>query len=139
MSTTANDTSEDPRLTVEALVCDLPGGRTGERSFEQPWEIRAFALAVALHQKGAYQWDEFQRALIESIAKWDVSATSLPAPEWSYYEHWLAALEQLLSDRTVLDPKDIDARTAHVLTSPPNRDHHEAILVPIAIDKGCQN
>lgn len=138
MNKTANDADQDHRLTVDALVRDLPGGRAGERSFEQPWEIRAFALAVALHQKGAYEWNEFQQALIESIAKWDVSVSGLPTPQWSYYEHWLAALEQLLGDGAVLDRNDIDERTAHVLTTPPNRDHHEAILVPIAIDKGCQ-
>ena len=137
MSRIADDTTEDPRRSVEALVCDLPGGRTGEKSFEQPWEIRAFALAVALHQAGAYGWTEFQQALIESIAAWEVSSRGLPASPWSYYEHWLAALERLLGEGTVLDRQDIDVRAAHVLASPPNRDHHKAILEPIAVDKGC--
>lgn len=127
---------EDSRCAVDDLVCDLPGGRHGDRSFEQPWEIRAFALAVALHQTGAYQWNEFQRALIESIAEWEGSAGDSSSSQWSYYEHWLAALEGLLADGSVLVRTDVDVRTASVLATPPNRDHHKAILVPIAIDKG---
>lgn len=137
MSKTANDAAEDHRVAVDALVCDLPGGRTGDKAFEQPWEIRAFALAVALHQAGSYEWTAFQQALIESIAMWEGSASDLAASQWSYYEHWLAALERLMADGSVLDRKDIDARTAHALATPPNRDHHKAILEPIAIDKGC--
>lgn len=133
MSKTAND----PRRSVEALVCDLPGGRADERSFEQPWEIRAFALAVALHQAGTYQWNEFQHALVESIAAWQSSTSDHAASQWSYYEHWLAALERLIGDGGVLDRQDVDVRAAHVLASPPNRDHHKAILEPIAVDKGC--
>ncbi|WP_111510852.1 nitrile hydratase accessory protein [Mycobacterium kyogaense] len=137
MSKTLKDIAEDRRLAVDALVCDLPGRRTGERPFEQPWEIRAFALAVALHQAGAYQWAEFQGALIESIAAWERLASAPAASQWSYYEHWLAALERLVADGSVLDRNDIDARTTHVLASPPSRDHHRAVLEPIAIDKGC--
>ncbi|MFW0794651.1 nitrile hydratase accessory protein [Gordonia sp. CPCC 205515] len=122
------------RRAVEDLVCDLPGGRPGELAFDKPWEIRAFALAVAAHQAGHYDWARFQGALIEAIKQWESTTPDLADDSWSYYEHWVAALEQVLADAGTLDAGDVATRTEHVLAMPPNRNHHKAILEPIAID-----
>ena len=46
----------------------LPG-EGDQLSFEHPWELRAFALAVAAHNNGYYDWSEFQLALIGSIRR----------------------------------------------------------------------
>ena len=54
----------DARRRVEALVAELPGG---ERSFDHPWELRAFAIAVAAYHEGQYEWSEFQLSLIDAI------------------------------------------------------------------------
>lgn len=128
--------SPDPRgrREVEQLVRDLPGGPPGERSFEQPWEIRAFALAVAAHKAGQYDWSSFQRALIGSIKRWEETHPGLADSSWSYYEHWVTALETVLEDAGVFGTADIDRRTEEVLATPPNRDHHKAHLEPVAID-----
>ena len=45
----------DARRRVEALVAGLPGGRPGEQAFNEPWEIRAFAMAVAAYNNGQYE------------------------------------------------------------------------------------
>ena len=40
----------------------------GELMFAAPWEGRAFGIAVALNEGGAYEWGEFQRRLADEIA-----------------------------------------------------------------------
>lgn len=130
MSALRPDATElgDARRRVEALVCDLPGG--GEKSFDEPWEVRAFAMAVAAYHSGKYEWSEFQLSLIRSIKQWEEGAADEP---WSYYEHWLAALETVLADNGVLSDAALDERTREVLAIPRNANHHEAHREPVAV------
>ena len=60
--------------------------------FPAPWAARAFALAVALNEAGAFGWPEFSAALAEARAA---------APEGDYFVAWLAALEAVLARRGV--------------------------------------
>ena len=121
----------DARRRVESLVCDLPGGASGERSFEHPWELRAFAMAVAAYHNGQYEWSEFQLSLIESIKTWERDGGQEP---WSYYEHWLTALETVLAGNGALSDAALDARTKAVLATPRAANHHEAHREPVAVD-----
>ncbi|MHA6796407.1 nitrile hydratase accessory protein [Pseudonocardia bannensis] len=121
----------DARRRVEQLVCDLPGGGSGERSFEQPWELRAFAMAVAAYHSGQYEWSEFQLSLIDSIKRWESEGGQEP---WSYYEHWLTALETVLAGNGALSDSALDEKTKAVLATPRNANHHEAHREPVAID-----
>ena len=131
MSGHRQDTTElgDARRRVEALVCDLPGG--DERSFAEPWELRAFAMAVAAYHNGQYEWSEFQLSLIDSIRRWETEGGAEP---WSYYEHWLTALETVLAGNGVLSEAALDERTRAVLATPRNANHHEAHREPVAVD-----
>lgn len=124
----------DQRREIEELVCDLPGGRPGEMAFEEPWEIRAFALAVSAHKEGRFPWSAFQGALIDSIKKWEEGVDDLRDPSWSYYRHWVEALEKVLVDTGSLDPIKLEENTREILSTPPNRDHQKAHLDPIAVD-----
>lgn len=118
----------DARRRVEALVCKIPGA--GDERFEQPWELRAFAMAVAAYHAGHYEWSEFQLSLIESIRQWENGDGGEP---WSYYEHWLTALETVLSSKGLLSESQIDDRTKVILAIPRNANHHEAHRDPVAI------
>jgi nitrile hydratase accessory protein len=120
----------DGRRAVEDLVCGLPGGAPEQRSFDYPWEIRAFAMAVAAHHRLRFEWMDFQQALIASIHDWE---STKPGP-WSYYEHWLAALERVLANAGLVAGDVLDEQTRTVLELPPNRNHHEAHTKPIAVD-----
>jgi nitrile hydratase accessory protein len=120
----------DARRRVETLVSTLPGGK-GERSFEHPWELRAFAMAVAAYHDGQYEWSEFQLSLIDSIKTWEAEGGGEP---WSYYEHWLEALETVLAGNGALSDAVLDDRTKAVLSTPKNANHHEAHREPVAID-----
>ena len=61
----------------------------GELVFAEPWESRAFAMAVALCEAGVFTWREFQAALIARIARQHDTST-----DWCYYEHWLGGIFQ---------------------------------------------
>jgi nitrile hydratase len=120
------------RRGLDALVGDLPG-RSGDLAFDEPWELRAFALVVAAYEAGGYPWGEFQQALIASIRQWEESSAATRAP-WSYYEHWVRAFEAVLGERGTVDRDAVEVRTCDVLATPRNRNHHEPHYEPIAVD-----
>lgn len=123
----------EARRRVEDLVCGIPGGDPDQLGFEHPWEIRAFALAVAAYHELGFDWSEFQHALIASIGDWEAAAGA-GERAWSYYEHWVTALERVLASADLTSPPVLDERTRAVLAVPPNRGHHEAHPAPIAVD-----
>jgi nitrile hydratase accessory protein len=62
--------------------------------FEEPWQAKAFAIAVALHERGLYTWQEWSETLGARIATADDDGAE-------YYSNWLAALEDLLAEKGV--------------------------------------
>lgn len=127
------DTTElgEARRRVEQLLVELADDDQ-QLAFNEPWELRAFALAVAAHQNGYYDWSEFQMALIGAIRRWEGSPENAP---WRYYERWLEALENLLSGTGVLVDVDLDKRSNQLLSTPRGADHHHpARRQPVAID-----
>jgi nitrile hydratase accessory protein len=122
------------RRDLEDLVCGIPGGDPDQMGFEHPWEIRAFAMAVAAHQHLGFDWAEFQKSLIASIQEWETTHADTGQVPWSYYQHWVMALEAVLSNASLLSRADLDAQTHDVLAVPANRNHHEAHTEPVAID-----
>jgi nitrile hydratase accessory protein len=91
----------DPAIAEMGGLGALPR-KSGELVFHHDWERRAFALAIALCEQGHFAWDEFREHLIGSIA---ASGETPAAPDPgapSYYEHWLASLEQVLADKGLL-------------------------------------
>ncbi len=67
--------------------------------FSAPWEAQAFAMAVALHEKGLFTWSEWAAALSSEISR----AQKLGDPDTgrTYYHHWLNALEKLVISKGV--------------------------------------
>ena len=121
----------DARRRVERLVTDLPGDGA---PFEEPWELRAFAMAVAAYHSGQYEWSEFQLSLIESIRQWEQGGRDPDAEPWSYYEHWLTALETVLAGSGLLSESMLDERTKEVLATPRDASHQHAHRDPVAVD-----
>lgn len=83
--------------------------RNGELVFDAPWETRAFGVAMAMSQSGAYRFDDLRDLLIEEIRQWERTHDDRDA-DWSYYAHWLTALERLLRQRELLDNDEIAER-----------------------------
>ncbi|WCT06057.1 nitrile hydratase accessory protein [Rhodococcus qingshengii] len=116
------------------FVRALPSVPEGDTAFTAPWEIRAFAMAVAAYDASQFEWSEFQRPLIESIRAREERSGSSVESRWSYYEHWLAALETHLASSGAFSGADLDQRTRTALATRPDRDHHKAHLEPVRID-----
>lgn len=79
---------------VAPLPCDAAGP-----VFSEPWQAQAFAMVVALHDRGVFTWSEWAAAISAEIAEHaaDHTAGHRPIDDGShYYEHWLEALEHLL-------------------------------------------
>jgi nitrile hydratase len=103
-----------PSTISERRVADMEGPaalprKSGELIFQVPWEGEAFAMAVALCERGLYPWSAFQSQLIMAIAT--AEAKQLP-PETrpTYYENWLVALETLLIEKNILSETRIDRK-----------------------------
>jgi nitrile hydratase accessory protein len=131
--------SERPdREAVEQLLLTLPRQEAirpenGEVSFSTAWEIRAFALAVAAHQNGQYDWEAFQHQLAAAINRWEESGGATP---WRYYDRWLEALESLLTEQHLVTAAELDQRTHTVLGTPRDAEHQRAHRDPVAVDTG---
>ncbi len=75
--------------------------------FAEPWQAEAFALTVALHERGVFSWREWAQALSAQTGRPDAAADGS-----DYYAHWLAALEALLAARGVAPALEVDAVAA---------------------------
>jgi len=71
-----------------------PAGRD-EPVFAEPWEAQAFALAVKLSEEGHFTWKEWTAALAEELKA--AADRGEPDDGSRYYQHWLAALERLVT------------------------------------------
>lgn len=99
--------SEAEPLSDSARLSDLPRlpRDDGGPVFAEPWQAQAFALAVKLSEQGHFTWKEWAAALAEELQA--AARRGEPDDGSRYYEHWLAALERLvtakgLTDRTAL-------------------------------------
>lgn len=70
-----------------------------EPVFREPWEAQAFALTVALHERGAFSWPEWSAALAEEIER---------TGDADYYQQWLSALERLVAERRLTDAATLE-------------------------------
>jgi len=66
----------------------------GEPVFAEPWMAQAFAMALALHQRGLFTWPEWADALARQIRSAQAAGNADLGD--TYYRHWLAALEALV-------------------------------------------
>jgi nitrile hydratase accessory protein len=76
--------------------------------FREPWEAQAFALALSLHERGVFSWNEWTAVLGDEIKK--AQAAGDPDTGETYYRHWLAALERIVATKGVADAQTL-ART----------------------------
>jgi nitrile hydratase accessory protein len=87
VNTNADTLSELPRLPRDE----------GGPVFAEPWQAQAFALAVKLSEEGHFTWKEWAAALADELKA--AADRGEPDDGSRYYEHWLTALERLVSSR----------------------------------------
>jgi nitrile hydratase accessory protein len=86
---------EAARKAADA-VPGIPRDATGP-VFCAPWEAHAFAMALALYEKGLFAWSEWSAMLGEEIKK--AQAACDPDTGETYYHHWLATLERMVAEK----------------------------------------
>ena len=114
-----------PALPPLHEIPALPLDETGV-VFAAPWEAKAFALVVELHQRGCFSWSEWAATLSREIAADSARAGATP-----YYELWLAAAEKLLGEKGVVEADVLSSvqdelrhAQAHAAHDHPHGEHH---------------
>lgn len=89
------------RTAAAQATAALPGIPRDEDGpvFREPWEARAFAMAVALHARGVFTWPEWADALAREIKQ--AQARGDADTGETYYRHWLATIEKLVASKNV--------------------------------------
>jgi nitrile hydratase accessory protein len=112
-------------------VADMQGltalpRRNGELVFGQPWESRAFGLAITASEAGVFDWGEFRQRLIAEIGFWESQhgREHVEGSDWSYYARWLVSLEGLLADKGLVSPDEL-ARRMDELEREDDQGHHD--------------
>ena len=67
--------------------------------FREPWEAQAFAMTLALYDRGLFTWPEWAETLGAEIKR--AQAAGDPDTGETYYRHWLAALERIIAAKGV--------------------------------------
>ena len=99
-------TSSEPTPAQGApeVVHELPSD-PAELVFGEPWEAQAFAITLALHRRGLFTWTEWSATLAAEIKRAQTSGD--PDTGETYYRHWLAALERLITDKRLSDQAEL--------------------------------
>lgn len=98
----------------------IPFGGAADPVFAEPWEAQAFALVVALHERGLFSWGEWADALGVQIRETGRAAD---------YAAWIAALEGLLAASHVVPPEILAERRAAFARAAAVTPHGEPILL----------
>ena len=77
--------------------------------FAEPWQAQAFALAVTLSQQGHFTWKEWAAALAGELKA--AADRGEPDDGSQYYEHWVVALERLVTAKGLADSPALRERT----------------------------
>jgi nitrile hydratase accessory protein len=96
--------------------------------FAEPWQAQAFALTVKLSEQGHFTWKEWAAALAEELQ----SAASRGEPDDGsrYYEHWLAALERLVTAKGLAEPGALTLRKEAWTDAYRNTPHGRPVELP---------
>ena len=108
------------------IPCDAEGP-----VFREPLEAQAFAMALVLHERGVFTWNEWAETLGAEIKR--AQAAGDPDTGETYYHHWLATLERLVAAKGVATP-DLLHRTRDAWDHAADRTPHGMPIVLQAED-----
>ncbi len=106
---------------IKAQGLDMPLIKQEGPVFCEPWQAQAFAMTLALHDKGLFTWEQWAQTLGDVIAH----APDHGDPDLgnTYYWHWLGALERIVRESGYVSQdmltekqsawRDAAARTPH--------------------------
>ena len=89
--------------------------------FAEPWQAQAFAMTLQLHERGLFSWPEWAAALSAQIAAAQAAGDADLGN--TYYRHWLAALETLVTAKGAAQRSEL-ARCAQAWDHAADRTPH---------------
>jgi nitrile hydratase accessory protein len=105
----------------------------GPQVFAEPWQAQAFALAVKLSEQGHFTWKEWAAALAHELQA--AANRGDPDDGSRYYEHWLAALERLVTAKGLAEPTALALRKEAWTEAYRNTPHGRPVELPRAPGK----
>ena len=119
---------KDTLLSIDDLPA-LPRDKDGP-VFSEPWEAKAFALAVRLSETGYFTWPEWVRIFSQEIKV--AQEQSDPDLGDTYYHHWIRALERICSAKGLVGIEDMLQRKAEWRSAYLNTPHGQPIHLAAA-------
>jgi nitrile hydratase accessory protein len=118
----------DSALDSERLS-DLPRlpRDDGGPVFAEPWQAQAFALAVRLSAQGHFTWKEWAATLAGELKA--AADRGEPDDGSHYYEHWLAALERLVTSKHLTDDAELLTRKEEWVDAYRHTPHGKPVLL----------
>ena len=106
--------------------------------FKEPWEARAFAMALRLHERGVFTWPEWADALAQEIRDAQASHEAADVSHYAdlgdtYYQHWLRALEAMVTRKGAASAGEL-ARCRHAWADAALRTPHGSPIELQALD-----
>jgi nitrile hydratase accessory protein len=98
--------------------------------FAEPWQAQAFALVVELSKQGHFTWKEWASALALELQT--AANRGEPDDGSRYYEHWLAALERLVTVKGLADSTALITRKQAWTEAYRHTPHGRPVELPIA-------
>ena len=115
--------------TVRAFAAELksapPPAVDGEPVFAEPWEGRAYGLALELTERLDIPWSTFRDRLITAIGE---------SPDRPYYESWVVALESLALDHGATTGDELRIERSEVGSYRYHEDDRDIEVTPLAAD-----
>ncbi len=87
---------------------DMPLLKKEAPVFCEPWQAQAFAMTLALHERGHFQWSDWAQTLGEVIK--EAQCEGDPDRGDTYYDHWLTALERLMTNQGSVSTQSLHQR-----------------------------
>jgi nitrile hydratase accessory protein len=95
----------DDLLAAAEAAAPIPRDPDGSPVFAEPWQAQAFALTLALHERGLFDWSEWTQALGAEIHRGGAGE-----PGEDYFRCWLAATERLAAAKGATTPAELASR-----------------------------
>ncbi|WP_061167835.1 nitrile hydratase accessory protein [Caballeronia hypogeia] len=113
---------EELRTALPALPFDDDGP-----VFRAPWEAQAFAMTLALYERGVFTWKEWAHALSDAIR--EAQTAGDPDRGDTYYTHWLSALERIAAAKGCVSAETLAQRRIEWDEAARSTPHGQPILL----------
>jgi nitrile hydratase accessory protein len=97
-----------PDRSAGALACDESSRGDEDVAFAEPWQARAFAMAILASRQGCFTWSEWTQALSRELPRAADAGPRIAGA--TYFDCWLSALQSLLVGKGAIGQAELHER-----------------------------